>query len=313
MKFYQLKGEILRHMRKLITARLHRYPRFCANTPQRIYFFNNNHNAASAYLRARQLCEIVSPVMEAGLIDDIADIPDRSVVVGTKGTLPILARAISECRQPQVRFYYDPVDQLLAPADIELADGLIASSYRQYLWLRTQTAKPVFLIPHHADSRIVQRVRHDAGFRVAYFGDERNIFLGDSLQRQIDVFQVKQHQDTRWMAQLANYPLHYCIRRKPEKSHTFNPATKLFIAAKAGAAVITTRDESDAELLLPPDYPFYCQTRSEKAIQETLAFARESFCTPIFAKAVADVSQIRGWREEEQILQLRQLLALTKV
>jgi hypothetical protein len=311
MKPYQMRGEILRHLRILLSPRLYSYPQYISKAPKQIYFFNNNNNAASAYLRAQQLCEITSQALKTSLIDDLSAICDHSIVIGTKGTLPILAKAVKQRPQPHVRFYYDPVDQLLAPAELEVPDGLIASSYRQYLWLRTRIAKPVFLIPHHADCRIKQHVRPDAEFRVAYFGDGKNAFLCGSLEQQVDVFQVRSHTNTEWMGKLTEYPLHYCIRRKPEKSHAYNPATKLFIAARAGAAVITTRDESDAELLLPPDYPFFCHTRSEKAVQEILTFAYESFGTPVFAKAVSDVAQIRGWREDEQIQQLRQVLTLS--
>lgn len=311
MKPYQIKGEVIRHLGKLFAARLHPYPKLAPAGFREICFLHDKaHLAPSAYLRAKQLCEMASGTLNTYLVSDIDAIRDHSLVIGTKGALDQLTQAMRQRRHPSTRFLYDPVDQLLDLSKLLVPDGLIASSYRQYLWLRTLTDKPVFLLPHHADQRISQRVRPEAGFGVAYFGLEKNGYFTKTLKQQIGIFETQDHQATDWMARLADYPVHYCIRRKPEKSHSYKPATKLFIAAKVGAAVITTRDESDAELLLPPDYPFYCHSRSEKAVAEMLAFARESFGTPVFAKAVADIAQIKGWREEEQVQQLRLMLHL---
>jgi hypothetical protein len=100
------------------------------------------------------------------------------------------------------------------------------------------------------------------------------------------------------------------VRRKREKSHSYKPSTKLYLAACVGAAVITTRDESDAEFILPPDYPFFSECRSEKSVLELLEYARVSFGTPIYDRARNQVASLRGWDYRDQLDQARYLLEL---
>lgn len=312
MKPYQIKGEIFRHITKLFSQKIHSYPALGEQGNKRICFLHPRGKlASSGFLRSKQLYDIASRKLAAYCIDDVDHIQDYSIVIGTKGTLNELNEAIRKKKQTNVLYFYDPVDELLDTSQLFIPDGLIASSYRQYLWLRSLSEKPVFLIPHHADIRITQQVSTDAPMRFAYFGSENNGYFTSEIKRIVEVFETSNHISTHWMTSLSQYPVHYCIRRKPEKSHSYKPATKLFIAAKVGAAVITTRDESDAELLLPPDYPFYSHDRSNKAILEVLDFAKSSFGTPVFAKARSDIANIHGWREDELIQQLILILNLT--
>lgn len=311
MKSYQIKGEIRRHIADLFAAKINAYPRLTRGAERALCFLHpKGRLASSAFLRSRQMYDMAVSAMPAYIVDDIADIRDDSVVIGTKGTLAELISAQQQGKQRNVRYLYDPVDQLLDVPKLCAPDGLIASSYRQYYWLRSISPKPVFLIPHHADLRITRQVGLSADCEIAYFGAQGNGYFSPRIHQQLKIFDTVDHQGVAWMAALADFPVHYCIRRKREKSHSYKPATKLFIAAKVGAAVITTRDESDAEYLLPPDYPYYVDQRSERAVLEMLAFVRESYATPVFAKARADVAAIRGWRESEQVQQLQLLLNL---
>lgn len=311
MKPYQFKGEIFRHFRNIFTTKLKPYPKVGQGKISKICFFHKKGElAASGYLRARQLYDIASGELQTYIVDDLAYITDNSLVIATKGTLDQIDTSRIDRSSRNIRFYYDPIDQLLDIPKLKGMDGLIASSYRQYLWLRSVINKPVFLLPHHVDLRISATACGCPEFGVAYFGLRSNGYLPRSLSPRIRVFETVGYQNTDWMQNLALYPLHYCIRRKPEKSHSYKPATKLFIAAKVGAAVITTRDESDAELLLPADYPFYCHSRSEKSVTEIIEFAKSTYMTNVFSKAVNDVKAIKGWTREEQISQLKLMLEL---
>jgi hypothetical protein len=311
MKPYQITGEISRHLRNIFSAKLKPYPSIGSGSIAKIFFlYPKGQLAASGYLRAQQLFDITSSIFDAYITDDLAKISDNSLVIATKGTLELAISAGRQGPSKNIRVYYDPIDQLLDLPKLKKLDGLVASSYRQYLWLRSITDKPVFLLPHHADQRISVIVEEHLEFGIAYFGLTKNCFLPAPIAQQIKVFETRDYQATEWMQNLANYPLHFCIRRKPEKSHSYKPATKLFIAAKVGAAVITTRDESDAELLLPPDYPFYCHSRTARSVGEMIEFAKASYGTSIFEKAVKDVKAIKGWREEEQITQIKLMLDL---
>lgn len=312
MKGFQIKGELVRRLQSWLTPPLAPYPPLApAGAARKLCFFGREgRSAGSAYLRQGQLFDLAARVAPAYWADSVTALQPDSVVIGVKGAWDDLVAARRACTLPGMKFCYDPVDQLVDPARLAAVDGVIASSWRQYRWLRGALATPVFLLPHHADLRIGQLVDPAAPFRVGYFGVRKNGFLPPAVAAAVELVEVGSYADVAWMDRLAACPVHYCVRRKAEKSHSFKPATKLFTAARAGAAVITTRDESDAELLLPPDYPFFCPSRSERAVLETLDFARASFGTPLFAKAVADVAHIPGWSEDDQCRQLQTLLCL---
>ncbi len=312
MRGFQIRGEIARRVQSFLTPRLAPYSSLApVGTNRKLCFFGSEGNSTgSAYLRQGQLFELASKVAQTYWAADADSLQPYSVVVGVKGTWEYLLSAKLTCTLPGMKFYYDPVDQLVDPSRLAAVDGVVASSYRQYLWLRSTLSIPVFLLPHHADLRINSRVEPTVPFLVGYFGVRKNGFLPEAVASRVAIVDVGSCSDIRWMNRLATYPCHYCVRRKAEKSHSYKPATKLFIAAKVGAAVITTRDESDAELLLPPDYPFFSPSRNERAVIETIEFARESYGTQLFAKAVADVSRVPGWSEPEQCRQLLTLLSL---
>lgn len=311
MKIFQVREELINRLRSLLDSKLLFYPRGSGSPSEwKICFISGASDSGAVYLRQGQLSEMASKVVETYWAEDASQIQDNSVVIGSKGSWPILAKLRSTCRQANVKFLFDPVDQLLDPKILSGIDGIIASSYRQYVWLRKSCSLPVFLLPHHADLRISAQVQPMDGFRLGYFGAKKNAFLTERLALEMDVIETGTPQSVQWMDELEHYPCHYCVRRKPDKGGTFKPATKIYIAAKVGAAVITTRDESDAELLLPPDYPFFCDSRSEDSILEVIQFARESFGTPVFEKALADVAKIQGWSEADQRMQLNTMLSL---
>lgn len=312
MRRFQIGGEIARHVRSWLTPRLAPYSGLApTGTSRSLCFFGAKGSCAgSAYLRQGQLFELASQVAQTYWAADADSLRPHSVVVGVKGTWEYLVATKRTCTLPGMKFYYDPVDQLMDPRHLAAVDGVIASSYRQYLWLRSKLSIPVFLLPHHTDLRINCHVESTTPFQIGYFGVRKNGFLPNNVASRVAIVDVGSYADIQWMSRLASYPCHYCVRRKAEKSHSFKPATKLFLAAKIGAAVITTRDESDAELLLPPDYPFFCPSRSERAVIETIEFARESYGTQLYAKAVADVSRVPGWAEPDQQRQLLTLLSL---
>lgn len=314
MKLFQIRGEVLRRIGKLIKTDPKPYPAIpLVHTTRKIGFYCCKLQAGGAtYLRQQQLFEICSLITQAYVAHDPSEIQPDSLVIGAKGSLNEFVSASRRFAGQNIKFVYDPIDELI-DLDVLSAlnmDGLIASSYRQYSWLRSRLETPVFLLPHHADLRIANIAQKATSFRLAYFGALKNAFLTPELSRHMDVFNIADHNDIAWTRELANYSCHYCVRRKAEKSNAYKPATKLFVAAKTGAAVITTRDESDAELLLPPDYPFFCASRTPAAILETIDFAAKSFGTPIFAKAVADVARINGWSETDQHRQLNLMLNL---
>ena len=208
-------------------------------------------------------------------------------------------------------FLYDPVDELINPARLKgRIDGVIASSYTQYRALVLTAGCPIYSMLHHVDFRIPRQKQSASSFRIGYFGARGNVFMRPEISKRVDLIEATRPSDQSWFSSLRDYACHYCVRRKREKSHSYKPSTKIYLAACVGAAVITTRDESDAGILLPPDYPFFCDSRDENSIVELIEYVRSSFGTPIYERARNQVAALRGWDYDDQLDQAKYLMEL---
>jgi hypothetical protein len=262
-------------------------------------------------LRQTQLSDVFSKVIETKIIDDLGAVEGKALVVGAKGTLQFLSAARESRLGTGVVFLYDPVDELINPRCFSgRVDGVIASSYHQYHALLRAAHCPVYSMLHHVDFRIPRQRQTAQRARVGYFGAFGNVFITPKISERVDIIEATQPTDRAWFSDLSQYAFHYCVRRKREKSHSYKPSTKIYLAACVGAAVITTRDESDAEFILPPDYPFFSESRSEKSVLELLEYARVSFGTPIYERARNQVASLRGWDYRDQLDQAKYLLEL---
>jgi hypothetical protein len=279
---------------------------------EQVLFFNlEGSTSGSTYLRQTQLADVFSKVIETKVIDDLRAVEQNALVVGAKGTFELLSAARESGVGNGVVFLYDPVDELINPRYFSgRIDGVIASSYHQYHALLRAARCPVYSMLHHVDFRIPRQRQTINRARVGYFGAFGNVFMTPEISERVDIIEATQPADSRWFSRLDQYAFHYCVRRKREKSHSYKPSTKIYLAACVGAAVIITRDESDAEFILPPDYPFFSDSRSEKSVLELLEYARVSFGTPIYERARNQVAFLRGWDYSDQLDQAKYLLEL---
>ncbi len=313
MKLHQIPGEVSWHVRQFFAKSLpaHR----CAGVKrqlEQVLFFNlEGSTSGSTYLRQTQLADVFSKVIETKVIDDLRAVEQNALVVGAKGTFELLSAARESGVGNGVVFLYDPVDELINPRYFSgRIDGVIASSYHQYHALLRAARCPVYSMLHHVDFRIPRQRQTINRARVGYFGAFGNVFMTPEISERVDIIEATQPADSRWFSRLDQYAFHYCVRRKREKSHSYKPSTKIYLAACVGAAVIITRDESDAEFILPPDYPFFSDSRSEKSVLELLEYARVSFGTPIYERARNQVAFLRGWDYSDQLDQAKYLLEL---
>lgn len=313
MKLHQIPGEVSWHVRQFFAKSppAHR----CAGVKrqvERVLFFNlEGSTSGSTYLRQTQLADVFSKVIETKAIDDLGAVEGNALVVGAKGTFELLSAARESRLGSGVVFLYDPVDELINPRYFSgRIDGVIASSYHQYHALLRAAHCPVYSMLHHVDFRIPRQRQTAERARVGYFGAFGNVFMTPKISERVDIIEATQPTDSAWFSSLNQYAFHYCVRRKREKSHSYKPSTKIYLAACVGAAVITTRDESDAEFILPPDYPFFSESRSEKSVLELLEYARVSFGTPIYDRARNQVASLRGWDYSDQLDQAKYLLEL---
>lgn len=313
MKLHQIPGEVSWHIRQFFAKSpiVHRRADVRRRL-EKVFFFNlEGSNSGSIYLRQTQLADVFSKVIETKTINDLGAVQGNALVVGSKGTFECLSAARQSRLGAGSVFLYDPVDELINPRCFSgRIDGVIASSYRQYHALLRAANCPIYSILHHVDFRIPRQSQTSDVARVGYFGALGNVFMTQKISGRIDLIEATQPTDKAWFSNLNQYAFHYCVRRKREKSHSYKPSTKIYLAACVGAAVITTRDESDAEFILPPDYPFLSESRSERTVLEVLEYARVSFGTPIYDRARNQVASLRGWDYSDQIDQAKYLLEL---
>jgi len=313
MKLHQVPGEVAWHIRQLFvkTPPLVRRGRVRAKQKRVVFYTLPGAKSGATYLRHEQLAGVFSNVAETLLTHDINTVGGDSIVIGAKGTLEQLALARQAEGNSGTLFLYDPVDELIDPAKLRgRIDGLIASSYNQYNALAPTIGCPVYCLIHHVDFRIPRQKQEAPHCRIGYFGARSNAFTPPEISKTVDFVDATCPSDNAWFGKLGDYACHYCVRRKREKSHSYKPSTKLYLAACVGAAVITTRDESDASVLLPPDYPFFLESRKSEAVLELIDYVYSSFGSAIFERARKDVAALRGWDYSDQLEQARYLLEM---
>ena len=313
MNFHQVPGEVAWHIRQLF-SKPHPIVRrdMSRGERKRVFFYKSpGSQSGSTFLRHEQLAGVFSKITDTIITDDIKKVDCDSILIGAKGTLDQLALARETALAPRPLFLYDPVDELINPARLRgRIDGLIASSYNQYNALVSTIGCPVYCLLHHVDFRIPRQHQMTSRCSIGYFGAQGNAFIPPEISKSIDFVDATRPMVNDWFARLGDYACHYCVRRKREKSHSYKPSTKLYLAACVGVAVITTRDESDAGILLPPDYPFFLESRNAKSIIELLEYVHESFGSAIFDRARRDVANLRGWDYSDQLEQARYLIGV---
>lgn len=279
------------------------YKKSNTGKPRKVLFLTKETDqCASTRMRSWQLAEICSEITETEVVHEIRRCFPDSLVIVSKNYVPEFD--LEEAKKTGAVFYLDPIDSRIDSGVIDLFHGVIASSFRQYLFYRKKN-KPCFLILHHVDSRLKNIHPQQTSFNCGYFGEIANAKFGDQLKDVVDFVSVKTSSSNieEWVERLPKYSCHYLIRRIRENDG-FKPATKLFIASHLGVPVIVPRWESDVEFLLRPDYPYFVEKMAVSHVRDVIAFAKESFGTSVWKKAIDDVSQISGWNIEDMRKQL---------
>lgn len=133
--------------------------------------------------------------------------------------------------------------------------------------------------------------------KIGYFGC-RSQFT-HSLDQYIKT-NVKPFFDLKgWREQPKEYNLHYNIRRSRTYAYLYKPAAKLFMAAAAGANLITTQDRSCLELM-GEDYPYYTNYEVGDVIK-TIEFIKESYGSKTWNDALSIMKEIKHRTCEDTI------------
>lgn len=259
-------------------------------------------------MRGKQLADIAArtTLRDRGIFFESADAGVRgSDLFLTKGAARTAsAEALRQWRRNGNRILFDPVDEAVNDDLIHPDDTLVAASrsalgaYRER-WPHLR----VRLVNHHVDPRVAEAVRaapRRAAPRIAYFGEPENTYLPPAVTQVVDVHPVDTSRpEQAWFGHLPQYAIHYAVRRPRALDH-HKPFLKGFTAAACRANIIIQRDQAEAALWLPTDYPFWVDAPiSDSSIERTVHDALASFGSREWEYGLAVMRELRNATDAE--------------
>jgi hypothetical protein len=91
---------------------------------------------------------------------------------------------------------------------------------------------------------------------------------------------------------MATFSHHFSVRAW-NAGDGFKPLMKAFVASRLGACFIGSREDHEAELVLPDDYPYLAASSGLEDVRAVVDYARETYLTDVWKKAVATMVELR--------------------
>ena len=209
--------------------------------------------------------------------------PETATLFLTKGALKALNPvALRSLRSRGHRLLFDVVDEPPPATTAEFADAIVASSMASFeKHSRAFPQVQVVLVNHHVDPRVRARVEsrlQSKRFAVGYFGNLVNTVLPGRVASVVKQIQVDtDRQESAWLEQITDFPLHYAIRRHRELDDS-KPFLKGFTAAACASNIVVHESDHEALSWVGPDYPYIVRGDvCESSILEVLERAREDY------------------------------------
>ena len=284
-----------------------------------IFLFSAGYKTSgSTIMRGKQLADIARKFLGSEFAVRYADIRrdcTNSDVLLTKGALKDLEPVeLERLIKKGNRLYFDPADEIIPDDKVAFAHVIVAASLCAYDGFSERYhTKPIKLVHHHVDPRVVSRARkfRHSMFRAGYFGELGNTIRTDGVSQKVDFHNVSTKvQNSRWITKLSGYSLHYAIR-KPRSTDLFKPFLKGFMAAVCGANIFIQNEEKEAVRWLGEDYPFLLlEEPTEATILEHLDCIRDSFGSPEWERGLDRMRSIQARIAEVRIAgQLKDMLS----
>ena len=275
-------------------------------------------NSGSAHMRSIDLSRIVAPhlgptlrakviVMPGAHYPKLQRIWARSRPRGglyfmTKSALKMDAEASAELKARSLGLCFDYVDHDLGTVDARAADVHVCSSYAQQeaiIALQQDGAfpqGPTQVILHNADSAL-----YGLGFDKArassavYCGSAALTSIPARLGDEVEMLDAKDRTAMNAVrGRLAEFTLHYCIRKTQEASMVIKPFTKGITAAMCHANVVVSRDVPDAVRLLGEDYPFMAADNSDGEVKDAFEHVKAAFGEPDWRRGLDAMAGLRA-------------------
>lgn len=233
---------------------------------KKIYFYAQDENLGSFQMRGHQVSSYLNLVKVESECITHTDVED-SIVIAVKH---ISTDAIRELRKKGNKIILDLVDlfcyKRYASQFISLTavDGAITCTESVKEFFMPWMPNMVMTIPHHWDTRLMDKAEDTETFAIGYVGDKINHEL-KAVDNVVPVYHD-------WVDNAFKFKCHYSVRQPHSIAANFKPPTKVSTAAAVGANIITTRDAGVVELL-GDDYPYYVDY-DKKSINEMVKKVR---------------------------------------
>lgn len=230
-------------------------------------------NTGSTTMRGRDLVQALDKSLESDINFQYTSNFDQEGkgIWLTKGVLKdITLEEITKIKDRNLFVAADFVDDKLRKELLKYIDILIASSIKQYIYYKTYYPdKLIFRIDHLVDRRLPSiKVLNEA--KVGYFGELINALHSEGISDLVDIYLVNTKvPDSSWLEDLKKYNVHYSVRKK-QSYDGYKPFLKGFTAAHCDSVLMVARDESDAAFCLPPNYPYFSDTKELNDVRAVL-------------------------------------------
>jgi hypothetical protein len=261
-------------------------------------------------LRGQQLSRLIAEAYpdryDVSFVPDIAAVRDQVVIVNQRAIWDNDHRSLASLRARNIATIGDWLDAPVETAKAELFDAHMALSIPQMLALNREHPKtPAFHVTHHVNTEIAAGTPPEDRLRSGYFGSAHNTFCPDALAGAVDIVDVFSC-ERDWLAALPEYNCHWIVRTRPppRRKRSFDgwkPFLKGFLAARCGAVVIVTRDDSNAGLYLGDDYPFYAESLEPAELEMAWIRTAAAFGGPEWRFAREIMAQVAERSSDAQV------------
>lgn len=154
----------------------------------------------------------------------------------------------------------DYIDKNISSLDFSKIDAHIASSHRQFSYLKAQKLPrgSVHLFLHQYDLRLWGRSPVKKHSNAFYFGESKNLAKAEELKGAVTSIPYRGVMTEQVIEEMLSYKYQYCVRPEQQADHSgvFKPATKVMNSIAMGIPPIVASYMSEEIRLLGPGYPF---------------------------------------------------------
>lgn len=188
-------------------------------------------------------------------------------------------KTLSLLRSKNIKVVLDVLDKDLNRFNYNKIDYLIASSNRQYEYLKNVVRSSnlpveVLYIPHQADIRLNKNGTKPNFYKrknkkVFYFGEHTNIYCPTKYLNEVNIIPYEGVMTDKEIQEMEKYDFQYCIRGPQQNTslYIFKPITKIINSYYLGSLPIISFDMDDAVKVLGADYPFTLQSYSDEGFR----------------------------------------------